>query len=348
MFHSAAAVPTGYSSRSFCMDAALLDNNDAVRHDAMLAAFVAGDFRPSCFWFFALDRFILLLLSAVNATLRSRTELTIIAARTFLLLLLLVANGVLVARFSPFHERDWWKGAVKRLAIALTCMIAALNGMTSVMAQQAGSSENVVAAGSYIVFAFCVCLLAALPTAFMLNTIQPPPRPIALNGDAQGLAASASTRQHVVGDMQHSPQHHGGMCDTRSSADESAGQALLNQPVRLRVSAPPRRTSSVFTSDTDRRSSRDDARLVHSLGNDYVSSAVAAALQTSRRRENAGSGRRGGKGARAVRFSSLDTTGLIAEGRAGIVGPESRQFAKAFSTRRASSGRHLVAQATQV
>lgn len=98
--------------------------------------------------------------------------------------------------FSPFHSREWWQAAVKQLTIALTCAIIALNAMTNILTIQASargvplSSAATIAitGGAYIVFALCLCVLAALPLPFMLNAIHPPPRVVVQTDKGVALA----------------------------------------------------------------------------------------------------------------------------------------------------------------
>lgn len=293
--------------------AACADRSEHVIHDALLAAFMHGDYRPGAFVFYAIDRFVLLAMNAVTATLRSTTDGSTVIARAILVLAVLLANLMAILWCAPFHEREWWRLVVKLLAILLSAAITALNAMTNSLAlpASAASDSMVVTVGAYVVFSLCVCLLAALPLTFLLNALHPRPR-LVLFADLDALRAAVASLQRTRltlgtrGSWSRSSRVPAAL--SAHGASESDSSLLTRNPIlkaglrqcqpaftraswettpvagvtpsgsRVRVAVPPHtRAAHIFTA-TDRRPSAVGTRARSSVMIDQAAVAFATSL----------------------------------------------------------------------
>lgn len=175
---------------------AVIDSSLPVRADAALAPFVAGDYRPSAYWFYALDRYTLLALTVIGTVVGTPASTVDAASKLALTVLVLVCGFTAFVLVRPYPPLAAWKLVVKLYSLALSMLAAILNCVVVV-----APSSSAMLPLAYIVFSGSIGLFITLLIAFIASAVRPPPRDraAALLRQQRKLATLGSTNPLLAG-----------------------------------------------------------------------------------------------------------------------------------------------------
>jgi outer membrane protein assembly factor BamB/cytochrome bd-type quinol oxidase subunit 2 len=185
---------TGVASEATCAccfrqqnHATTVDECTSITSDKVISPFVSGDYRPSKYWFHAVDRSQFAALAVTQSLCRNSIALAPLQL-SGTLAVFAIAGWLLVAH-EPYVRRSRWKSYIRLYTFSLCAVAACLNYATLTAA---GSVTLVLA---FVCFAGSLLLLVTLIATFIFEATILMPQPLETNSS---VVSATGTKQLVV------------------------------------------------------------------------------------------------------------------------------------------------------